>query len=51
VLESAEVTRRSATPRSQPPAPTSMTWGNIALLPLGGFRIVVVWALVLALAC
>jgi ribose transport system permease protein len=37
------------TGNSQPLAPTSTAWSDIALLPLGGFQIVVVYALVLAL--
>lgn len=39
------------TGNSQPLAPTSSAWSNIAILPLGGFQIVVVYALVLALLC
>jgi ribose transport system permease protein len=39
------------TGNSQPLAPTSTAWGNIALLPIGGFQIAVVYALVLALLC
>jgi len=37
------------TGNSQPLAPTSTAWSNIAVLPLGGFQVVVIYALVLAL--